>query len=258
MAAIFHEAGPLAGTRFLSCEDVMNGPDGPVYNPFSAASGLLILACPAYLASRWSQLELPRGPGLAVLVPFSLMFLHNLFHHTFGPPALEIETFAAMMLTFAVPVMSDAPPKLWRGSATVAVCVLGAGLADVVSGGSLQQFVNGAAMVVMLPLIELLMSGWRRPSGAGGSEAARYIWHKHLAMAALLFPQVAIEPALCQVVPRAVSRLYHGVVIHFLITTFFHATVTAALWRLAVARYGPRARLRRRWFYDSVEVVSAP
>ena len=31
MAAIFHEAGPLAGTRFLSCEDAMNGPAGPVY-----------------------------------------------------------------------------------------------------------------------------------------------------------------------------------------------------------------------------------
>ena len=262
MAAIFHEAGPLAGTRFLSCEDAMNGPAGPVYNPFGAASGLVILACPAHLAARWSQLALPRGPGLAVLVPFSLMFLHNLFHHTFGPPALEIETFAAMMLVFAVPTMSDAPATLWRGSATVAAGVLGAGLADVLGGGSLQQVVNGAAMAVMLPLIELLMSGWRRPSGGGGGRAAaaaaRYIWRKHLAMAALLFPQVAIEPALCHVVPRAVSRLYHGVVIHFLITTFFHATVTAALWRLAVARYGARARLRRRWFYDSVEVVDVP
>ena len=177
MAAIFHEAGPLAGTRFLSCEDAMNGPAGPVYNPFGAASGLVILACPAHLAARWSQLALPRGPGLAVLVPFSLMFLHNLFHHTFGPPALEIETFAAMMLVFAVPTMSDAPATLWRGSATVAAGVLGAGLADVLGGGSLQQVVNGAAMAVMLPLIELLMSGWRRPSGGAGGRAV------HLAQA---------------------------------------------------------------------------
>ena len=173
MAAIFHEAGLLAGTRFLSCEDAMNGPAGPVYNPFGAASGLVILACPAHLAARWSQLALPRGPGLAVLVPFSLMFLHNLFHHTFGPPALEIETFAAMMLVFAVPTMSDAPATLWRGSATVAAGVLGAGLADVLGGSSLQQVVNEAAMAVMLPLIELLMSGWRRPSGGAGGRRPR-------------------------------------------------------------------------------------
>ena len=220
MAVIFHQHGPLAGVRFLSCEDHIDGPSSLLYNAWSTATGVVICALPLYHMHRWRALGLPRCAGVAILVPMLGVFMHNVVHHAIGPPPLEIETIVCVLIMMTLPALLDASSSrmsrpaisraTWCVASAVSVAVCAAALHECARGGDSQTVANEAVMHAVLPLVELTMF---RNDGAAGDTDARYLWARHLVMAGVLFPQVFLEPALC-------ARAY--ITLHFITLNCLH------------------------------------
>jgi len=196
MAAIVHDHGPLEGVRFLSCEDITDGPGALVYNPLAAATSVVILACPLSALRRWFALGLPRRTGAAILIPLLLTFVHNLLHHTFGPPALDIDSLSTVMWAFSVPALLDASVRqravpswlCWLTSGILVSVVCFCAGYTVAFGGQLQKKATGAVTTISVPTFEIILG---LGTGASvGNQEATYLWRKRLLMAVFLFPQI--------------------------------------------------------------------
>ncbi|KAJ1451058.1 hypothetical protein M885DRAFT_530794 [Pelagophyceae sp. CCMP2097] len=251
--APFHATTPLttslglAGARFLSCEDFgwAKG-EHSVRNPLAVCSSVLILGCPLYATWTWLRIGARKSTVVAFCLPIWCLFSHNLYHHTYALPTLEIETFATFLFSATV-VLAGSSRKL---AAFAVFAAVAAAIADHLATESLQLqfYVNNACGPVLGAAITAVAL---RPQ-KGPADGAKYL----LAKIGVLLPILSVsveffDGALCsRGVPGA--ALWHAIVIHGIITVFFTCVSNLSLLLYCRNPGAPKAALRRALLYDTV------
>ena len=237
----FHDGSdPTLGySRFLSCEDHSWAAGAhTLRNPLATVSSVVILLCPAAATAAWVS-HAGRRAALAFCAPLWLLFLHNLYHHAMGPPCVDIEGFASLLLANSVHMFAPAP---FLGP-SVAAAVAAAAAADCRAGaevGAYQLAVNNALTGLFPLVISWIVVRRESPRRAEELYLLKKLWACAVALAVT---GLAVEPNFCG---AAGMSWWHPTVVHFAITLFF-----TCFSNLVLVGTNPAA-VDRRVLYDAV------
>ena len=238
----FHDGSTSLGfSRFLSCEDyTWERGLHSVRNPLATISSVFILACPLHATVAWSTHARRAAPWF--VAPLWLLFLHNLYHHATGPPCVDIEGFASVLLANSVRMFSGAAPGL---GLAVGGAVAAAAASDCGRGTEYQLALNNA-LTGFFPLVITALVVRRGASESRADEV--YLLKKLWVFAVLLaVTGLAIEPNFCD---APGMNWWHPTIVHFTITCFFLCFSNLVL--VAAGSPPGRCAVGRRLFYDAI------